>query len=727
MLITTIEKAETFIVNLKRSDNWISNDELFSKLNASYKLITKHNRYDLLPDLGVNFALYYLDLNNIEQALIFTEIAKTNAINCKNDIRLLDAIGLQFRIQKTLGNLEEAQLIINEQIDVAYRVNDMRQLAAVYQNQATLFHKQRLKTDTIEAYEKSLEFIRKSDNLFYNAQFHIGYAGILLDFSEPELAKIPLQQGFNIAVENNYLAVMAIAYSNFGLLYELQNDEINSIASYQEALKIYTALKQLNHLVVVKIMMADACVSFNRIEEAELLLKDAIEQSEKLDLKYNLIGIYQTLSSLLEKKGDFKNALEYYKKLNSTKEAYLSAESDKRIRNLELNKKIDLLRFEKDVAEKMANIKHDFLANMSHEIRTPINSILGICYLLQQQDLNPVQFDYIKRLKRSGENLLGIINDVLDISKIESGKMELNNEAFKLIDLSNDIFTSLEPKANAKEIKLKIRNNFPEDLFVNADKIRLYQVLLNIVSNAIKFTDNGSVTLTIKIENIDEKQYKLIFVIADTGIGIDKEKINLIFERYEQADKTIKNKFGGTGLGLSISKKIVQLMNGSISAKSKVNKGTEFTVCLPFKHVAKHVNKMADFDVSTLSSKLDNKYIIIADDNEENRAVAKDILLKFNPSLKIIEAIDGNEVIALLFKKIPDIIFMDLDMPNLNGIDTTMQIRKNKKYNKVKIVGNTASLMTLSKDEINEIGFDEFIQKPFEPEKLLLKISELFC
>ena len=168
-------------------------------------------------------------------------------------------------------------------------------------------------------------------------------------------------------------------------------------------------------------------------------------------------------------------------------------------------------------------------------------------------------------------------------------------------------------------------------------------------------------------------------------------------------------------------------MNGTISAKSKVNKGTEFTVCLPFKHVAKHVNKMADFDVSTLSSKLDNKYIIIADDNEENRAVAKDILLKFNPSLKIIEAIDGNEVIALLFKKIPDIIFMDLDMPNLNGIDTTMQIRKNKKYNKVKIVGNTASLMTLSKDEINEIGFDEFIQKPFEPEKLLLKISELFC
>lgn len=726
MLITTIEKAETFIVNLKRSDNWISNDELFSKLNASYKLITKHNRLDLLPDLGVNFALYYLDLNNIEQALIFTEIAKTNAIKCNNDIRLLDAIGLQFRIQKTLGNLEEAQLILNEQIDVAYRVNDMRQLAAVYQNQATLFHKQRLKTDTIEAYEKSLEFIRKSDNLFYNAQFHIGYAGILLDFSEPELAKIPLQQGFNIAVENNYLAVMAIAYSNFGLLYELQNDETNSIASYQEALKIYTSLKQLNHLVVVKIMMADACVTFNRIEEAEILLKDAIEQSEKLDLKYNLIGIYQTLSSMLEKKGDYKNALEYYKKLNSTKEAYLSAESDKRIRNLELNKKIDLLRFEKDVAEKMANIKHDFLANMSHEIRTPINSILGICYLLQQQSLNPVQFDYIKRLKRSGENLLGIINDVLDISKIESGKMELNNEAFKLIDLSNDIFTSLEPKANAKEIKLKIRNNFPEDLFVNADKIRLYQVLLNIVSNAIKFTDNGSVTITIKIENIDEKQYKLVFVIADTGIGIDKEKINLIFERYEQADKTIKNKFGGTGLGLSISKKIVQLMNGTISAKSKVNKGTEFTVCLPFKHVADHANKMTDFDVSILASKLDNKYIIIADDNEENREVAKDILLKFNPSLKIIEAIDGNEVIALLFKKIPDIIFMDLDMPNLNGIDTTMQIRKNKKYNKVKIVGNTASLMTLSKDEIDEIGFDEFIQKPFEPEKLLLKISELF-
>lgn len=169
-------------------------------------------------------------------------------------------------------------------------------------------------------------------------------------------------------------------------------------------------------------MLANTYIQFNRLAEAEVLLKESETNSAKENIRYNLIGIYGSLSTLLEKQHQYKEALEYHKKLIATKEDYLSRETEKRIQNLEVNKRIEILKLEKATAEKMANVKHDFLANMSHEIRTPINSILGICYLLEQQSLNEVQTNYVHRLQRSGENLLGIINDVLDISKVESGK-----------------------------------------------------------------------------------------------------------------------------------------------------------------------------------------------------------------------------------------------------------------------------------------------------------------
>ena len=360
---------------------------------------------------------------------------------------------------------------------------------------------------------------------------------------------------------------------------------------------------------------------------------------------------------------------------------------------------------------------------MSHEIRTPINSILGICYLLQQQSLNTIQNNYVNRLQRSGENLLGIINDVLDISKIESGKMELVIQPFSLDTLLNDLHNSVEPKVIEKELKFSIYKKYNDDILLLGDAVRSYQVLLNLVSNAIKFTNTGGVKITVSVKKGNDNFINVIFHIQDTGIGIAKNKLDTIFERYEQADATIKNKFGGTGLGLSISKKIVELMNGSIQIKSKLNKGTQFIVTVPFM-----IEKLQSIEKQTIyvdSNLLKNKIILIADDNEENRLVAKEILLSFNNSIKIMEASDGNEVIKLLFKKIPDILFIDLDMPNLNGIETTQQIRKNKKYDRIKIIGNTASLSTFTYEEFTVLGFDDFIYKPYKAENLIYKIQEV--
>jgi signal transduction histidine kinase/CheY-like chemotaxis protein len=719
-IIETIQQAEDFVKNLKRSDNWVSNDELIAKLKASYDLIQTNEREDLIPITSVHIALYYIDLGEYGEAWHYTETAKLKAEEQKNYDCLLNAISLQYRIQKNLGNLDTAQLLANEQIKIAYNINDILQIASGYYNQGLLYHRQKLKTNTIEAFIKSIEYIQKTNQTYYISNFNIGYAGILLDFKEYDLALKSLNIGFGIAIKNQYSTPLAMAYSNFGLLYSYQKKERKSYNCFKKSITIFEKLNYTNDMVSVKIMLSDSYMSFNKLDIAEKLLKETLEFSKKNKLRYNLIGIYESLSSLYEKKQEYYKALQYNKNLIKIKEEFLNNETDKKLKNLEITQKIDVLKIEKDNAVKMSSIKHEFLANMSHEIRTPINSILGICYLLEQQSLNKLQKDYIRRLHQSGINLLGIINDVLDISKIESGKMELDFQAFLINKLIDDIYSTLEIKANEKKIKFIIIKKYDSNLSIYSDYIRLYQVLLNVLSNAIKFTNQGNVTLEISSVPKSDNELYLNFSIKDTGIGIEKENINKIFSKYEQATNNINKEFGGTGLGLSISKKIIELLNGKIDVKSKINKGTSFYICIPFVISEIDLNHAKSDTISI--DLLDNKIILIADDNEENRMVANEIIKSQNSKITLHEVCDGLETLNFIKKKKPDIILLDLDMPKFNGIEVVSYIRKNKKYNSIKIIGNTASLVTFSKEEFLELGFNDFIQKPYKVNDLLTKL-----
>lgn len=720
-MITTLEQAIDFIKNLKRSDKWVSDIQLFERLKLCESLILKHHREDAMPYIGINFCLYYIDIGDYKNAWQYIETAKKYAEQYNNIDCLLSSLSLQYRIQRYWGNLEVAQEIIGEQIEIAYQYNDPLHLASSYHNQGALFHRQRLKSSAKEAYLKSIEFILKSNNQYYISSYYIGYAGVLIDFNEVEEAEIYLKKGFEIAQSNNFLQALAIAYSNYGLIYQNLKDEEKCFEAYENCSRLFEELKNTSNAIMTKIMLADAYVSFNRIDEAEKLLNETILFSEQNNLKYNQIGIFEALSNLMEKKEDFKNALKYHKKLISIKEEYLNAESEKRIHTLEQNQTVNILRIEKQNAEKMANLKHDFLANMSHEIRTPINSILGICYLLQQQALNNIQLDYVNRLKRSGENLLGIVNDVLDISKIEAGKMEFVHEPFLLKTLLQDIFQSLEPKTNDKGIDFRVTANFENDLSLVSDPVRLYQVLLNLTSNAIKFTTEGFVTVDANVVQKQGNNVEAIFIIQDSGIGIAQEKLDRIFERYEQANASIKNIFGGTGLGLSISKKIVELMHGNIQVKSELNVGTVFTVIIPFATTQTEV--ISKVDLSNLPKELaDNMSILIADDNLDNRLVVKEILQNFNPNITIIEVENGQEVLQQLEHHSFDVILMDFDMPIIDGITATQQIRTSKAFQSIRIIGNTASLIALSDDEIKSLGFNDFITKPFKPEELIKKV-----
>lgn len=723
MTIDTIQKAEDFVKNLKRSDNWVSNEELLNKLNESYKIILDNSRDDLIPFVTVNLALYYIDLGEYGQAWEHTEVARKYAENFENYDCLLNAISNQYRIQRYFGNLDIAQALVNKQIEIALKYNNNIQLFSAFLNQAYQYYLQNLKTECLNAFEKAIKYSIKSQNIYSVSMVYITFSGHLIEFGELEKAAINLSKGYDIALKNGFTNFIALANSNFGILYEKKKKYTKAINYYKQSVALYNQLKNTSEENQVKIMFAETYLKAEKFQEAEKILTEVQLFSEKHTIKSNLNSVYHLLSELYEKQNDYKQSLHFYKKYKAQSEEIYNTETDKRIKNLEIIQKVNLLNIEKNTALSLASIKHDFLANMSHEIRTPINSILGICYLLQQRQLDEISINYVNRLHRSGENLLGIINDVLDISKIESGKMELVILPFSLDILLQDIFNSVEPKAIEKNIDFLVNKKNKIDIQLNGDMVRLQQVLINIVSNAIKFTEKGSVTLQVSSITKPNKVFEIEFKITDTGIGIPKDKINKIFERYEQASATIKTTYGGTGLGLSISKKIIELMDGNIEIRSKEGKGSQFIVTVPFR-VEKHQaieKQSAKIDYKILK----NKTIIIADDNEENRLVAKEIIENSNKSITIYEAKNGQQVLDILSKKQVDILFIDMDMPILNGIETVQKIRSDKKFNQLKIIGNTASLSTFSDEDLVSLGFDDFIYKPYKAQDFLNTLTIL--
>ncbi|MFN8283657.1 MAG: ATP-binding protein [Chitinophagales bacterium] len=725
-MINTIIEAESFVTNLKRSDNWVSNDELITKLKQCYQLIQEHEREDLIPVTCVHIALCYIDLGEYGESWHYTETAKSTAEFQKNFDAHLNSLSLQYRIQRYFGNLDIAQELVNCQIEIALQYNNAFQLCSAYLNQALQYFSQNIMKESLQAFEKAVLYALKHKDEYYLINLYINYSGVLIHFAEYKKATSILKIAFNKAKKINNLYFIAFAYSNFALLNDKQKIYDKAINFYLKSIKIFSEQKKLNEANQAKLLLSETYLNNKDYSLCKKTLNEVHVFSEKNNIKTNLNSVFLLLSMLSEQTSNYKDALFYFKKHKVINEEIYNIEANNRIKNLEILQKINILNVEKNSAVSLANLKHDFLANMSHEIRTPINSILGICYLLEQQQLDILQQNYINRLKRNGENLLSIVNDVLDISKIESGKMELAINSFSLNALIQDILNTIEPTILEKNIRFIIQKKYNGDIKMLSDRIRIQQVLLNILYNAVKFTMEGTITLRVKINQKNIKNKLVIFEIIDTGIGIDRNKLNAIFNRYEQATPTIKTTFGGTGLGLSITQKIIELMNGNIKVKSQLGTGSHFIISVPFKDSDEPDEpvKAFVFNAATLA----NKKIIIADDNLENRLIISEILgKKYQNIHSIFEAGNGTDVLRILRNhKNVDLLLLDMDMPQLNGIETIQKIRKNKEYKSLKVIGHTASLSSLSLQELIEFGFDSFIYKPFKVEELLKKIEGIF-
>lgn len=381
---------------------------------------------------------------------------------------------------------------------------------------------------------------------------------------------------------------------------------------------------------------------------------------------------------------------------------------------------------EKERAENSEKAKEQFLANMSHEIRTPLNAIVGLTRLLLEKEPKQDQLKYLNSIKHSSDNLLVIINDILDLSKIEAGKINFEKIDFNIKEELETVVTTFRLNAEEKSIHLdyEIDDNVPA--IIIGDPYRLNQIIMNLTSNAIKFTEKGGITIRVSSIDKSEDEVTLQFNVIDTGIGIAANKLNYIFNIFTQETSSTTRRFGGTGLGLSISKRLVELQNGNINVTSELGKGSDFSFTLHFGISDKKPDILSPKRKTVDTAALANLKILLVEDNEFNQMVAVDTLEELIKNVTVDVAENGKVAVEKILNNKYDVVLMDIQMPVMDGYEATRLIRSNNDaaINSIPIIAMTASVIKAEVDKCYESGMNAFVGKPFTAEELIEKISK---
>lgn len=462
------------------------------------------------------------------------------------------------------------------------------------------------------------------------------------------------------------------------------------------------------------------------------------------------IWVQTTLTPIYDEQGDLTKLVAIDTNITLLKEAEEEILQQKeeiekslnmiKVQQVELSKAFEQISEQKDELEEAyekvqetTRLKEIFLANTSHEIRTPLNAIMGFTGLLLKTSLTEKQLEQLEYIKSAGANLLVIINDILDFSKIEAGKLTIERISFDLRHFLNTCIRTLAVKSEEKNIDLEynIDSDIPD--YLVGDPTRLNQIITNLVGNSVKFTpENGQITVDIELQDKYENSVKLLFKVTDTGIGIDKEKLENIFDSFTQAESSTTRKYGGTGLGLSIVKKLVELQEGTISVESKLNKGTCFFFELTFEiGNADDIDDSSQYDTHLYDCHPSNISILLVEDNFVNRQLAADTLdtWETDKNISVDYAENGKQAVEMAEAKKYNIILMDYQMPVMDGYRATGIIRGNKAglNAETPIVAMTANAAENEREKCLDIGMQDYITKPFNPDELYYKIKIYTC
>ena len=462
------------------------------------------------------------------------------------------------------------------------------------------------------------------------------------------------------------------------------------------------------------------CTAYSDYSWQEIVKK--LGETEKLLIlkkPFDNIEVYQLASALTEK-WDLSQQVQL--KLEELERIVKQRTKQLLATNSELEEANSELAVALEEAEKADKAKSEFLANMSHEIRTPMNSVIGFAEILAEEDLTAEQKKHVCLIRQSGENLMEIINDILDFSKIEAGKMEMELSECSLASLLAMMGSLMNPSAVEKGLKFEIRTDSSLPANICTDLARLRQCLINLISNAIKFTEQGYVSLNVSLEDRNGQPF-IRFDVEDTGIGIPAERQEAIFESFTQADGSTSRKYGGTGLGLAITKQLAELLGGKLTLSSKEGKGSVFSLTIP---AGLDVASQPLLDKNCVIDRTDSSeenteqpefsgHVLVAEDVETNQMLIKILLNKMGLDVTI--AADGEKALQEVQKQEFDLILMDMMMPHMNGYEATKVIRKEGIT--TPIIALTANAMKGDDTKCLEVGCDGYLSKPIDQAQLM--------
>lgn len=658
-------------------------------------------------------------LDMLTEALVIAQEINDEPLKAK----VLNNFG---RIYRNLGDLSnalqnfEAALEINELLG-----NELNQTINLT-NISNLYY-------DLGDHDTALEYALKCKPIFESYDDNNRLATIYITLGDIYFKKGEFQEALHyfkrtLVITDNNTQTYSIAQTGMGKVH-YQLGQLGLAKEYLDsALHLAKELESPEAEIVSEFYLSrvyakqgDFRKALDNIEEAYDLAKDSLR-------RHDLMSIHEFMSDLYDKMGNIPKAFYHLRAFEKLKEEIFQQATLNKLRNLQIKNQIEVAKKEKEVAQSTARLKQQFMANMSHEIRTPMNAIVGMARLLLEQQPRPDQMKYLNGINQSAENLLVIINDILDLSKIEAGKITIEHIDFSLRELVQSLYEMLQVKADEKQLrfKLHIDDKLPDRLM--GDPSRINQILINLVGNAFKFTDKGYVALECKLLRSEHGRVSLRFDVVDTGIGISKDYVEKIFESFTQAGTDTARKFGGTGLGLTISKQLVDLMGGEIVVHSELDKGTTFSVSLTLEVSAEQdpVNRPEKI-TEAVKAKLRNLHILLVEDNEFNRMVAEDTLKGLLPDIRIDIAINGQVAVQQIQQNSYDLVLMDIQMPIMNGVEATKYIRtrlKDEKKN-TKIIAMTANVLQEDVQHYMDVGMNGYISKPFLAEDLMLKMAHV--
>lgn len=634
--------------------------------------------------------------------------------------RVLNNLGYIYRDRGDLAdalNHFEAALRINEKLgdEVAQSVN----LSSI----AYLLY-------DLNDYENALEFALRCLPIFekahdqhrLNALYHI--LGNIY-FKQEQLQEALRYFEENLRLSEPDTVLYALAISGLGKVYYKMHDFENARKHLIDALKQSEELSNVEVQIICHFYIGRMMMDEGNYRQSQQHMNAAFELADEYSRKHDVMSVHEALSLLYDKMGDIPKAFHHLKAYEQIKEEIFKQTTFNKIRNLQTRQQVELAQKEKEVAERTAYLKQQFMANMSHEIRTPMNAIVGMTSLLLSKSPMPEQMKYLKAIQQSADNLLVIINDILDLSKIEAGKIVIEQTDFSIREVAYSVRDMLMLKAEEKGLEFKVNIEQAIPARVIGDPTRINQILINLAGNALKFTEKGFVEVRVTTQKKLDKKYWLRFDVIDSGIGISPDYVGKIFDSFTQAGTDVARKFGGTGLGLTISKQLTELMGGEISVTSELGKGTTFTVVIPLTESDVQVVEQQSSVLDAQSMQRLNKVkLLLVEDNEFNRMVAEDTLKELLPDITIDIAVNGQEAVNRVQQEQYDMLLMDIQMPVMDGVTATRTIRTtlSAPAKDVKIIAMTANVLQEDVDQYFNTGMNAYVSKPFQADELLLKM-----